>query len=165
MSLLCALLAVLRSSNFTVYGPGSPGCPWASHSPPAPACWWEPTAPLLLGSSVTWRQKWSSKASRNLLDCLCPAAVEVPPEDQELWMWGCSPLSVGVSSAQSSQRGGVFRFLSDSTQIVKLGCGLAAEEAFNKKLFLQSYKAFIHLSCPHCWPDFCSSWKEGCTHL
>lgn len=42
---------------------------------------------------------------------------------------------------------------------------LQLRKLLTKKMCLQSYKAFIHLTCPHCWPDFCSSWKEGCTHL
>jgi len=34
-------------------------------------------APLLMGSSITWRKKLASMQSRNFLDCLCPDVLSL----------------------------------------------------------------------------------------
>ena len=77
-SLLYTLLAVLRTLNSTIS--------WSLHArlsliftfPTSPSLLVRTRssiAPLLVGSSITWRRKLSSTHSRNLLDCLHPAVL------------------------------------------------------------------------------------------
>lgn len=81
--------------------------PWSSHSKWAPPfqCTQPRRLPLLIGSALIWRWKLSSIHSSSLpgllISChVVPSAdimvADIPREDQGLWVWSSSYLSVGL---------------------------------------------------------------------